>query len=68
MKNDLSDVAQWSSVSEAVEAFPTLVFSCWLRFRRSAADSIYPEWRSWTNDTYRVRFLDDAARNIATRN
>ena len=68
MKNNLEDVAQWSSVSEAVTAFPLPVLSCWLRFRRNAADTIYPKWRSWEKDSYRVRLLDDAARCVAARN
>ena len=55
------NVAKFSAVTDAFRAFPTPVFSLWLRFRRTSADNFHPHWRTTDDKKRKVNLLDDAA-------
>jgi hypothetical protein len=54
-------LAKFSAVTDAFRAFPTPIFSLWLRFRRNSADLWHPHWRTTVIKKRKVELLDDAA-------
>jgi len=55
------NLEKFSAVTDAFRAFPKPVFTMWLRFRRSSADSFHPHWRTTTDKRRKVILLDSAA-------
>ncbi len=56
-----NNLAKFSAVTDAFRAFPTSVFTQWLRFRRNSADLFHPHWRTIQDKRRKVTLLDDAA-------
>ena len=62
------NLAKFSAVTDAFRAFPKPVFSLWLRFRRSSADTFFPRWRTTEDKKVKVRLLDASAEMAAWLN
>ena len=55
------NLASFSAVTDAFRAFPTPIFSIWLRFRRHSADQYFPRWRTTEDKKQKVALLDISA-------